>query len=504
MNIANNIVSVKVEGKESATGFIHKIESEFVYIYTARHVILGNESNGIPEIIIEFRNSSHYITTSDDFIICGDSNTDEQDVALIIISLSKIRINTNDIHTLEFINVERITFDTPCFISGFPKSTREQHLRTLNQCYVIKDRDFDEQVQIESIDPIMSEYNVNSLFIGYSGSGIFLCISDTIYVCGLVTSYEKNTKRIKGINPTAINSKITEKGLKPLDIKKIELNNDIIEDIEKLNINTLSIFNRIQNKIGTIHLDRKELYNTIIKLIKARKNILITGKAGVGKSAIIKQVLSSLSPEYSPIVLKGEDIDKKDISSILTELHIKNDFTCILNSPNWGNKKIILIDSFEKLLETDNTDTIFDFFSLINDREDIKLVITCRSYAVEQLKVRFINVFNNVEPIDIPILSDDELLKVKEIYPQLSDFLENLSIREILKIPFNIDKAIYISENILHEKITTEKQLKTLMWSYIIEGKAKIGNNTKQKERGEAFIEVAKERAKAMTPIRGA
>jgi hypothetical protein len=499
MNITNNIVSIKAEGKDPGTGFIQKIESEFVYIYTARHVILGNEDNEITEITIGFRNGFQYISTSDDFIICGDSNTDEQDVALIIIPLSKIEINTDEIHTLEFINIDELTSDTPCFISGFPKSTRERHLRTLNQCYVIKDKDFNEQIQIESVDPIMSEYNVDSLFIGYSGSGIFLCVSDTIYVFGLVTSYEKNTKRIKGINPTAINHKITEKGFKALEVKTVELNLGILKDIEKLNTHTASIIARVQDQIGDIHLDRKELCDATSKLIKSRKNVLITGKAGVGKSALIRTVLSSISSDYNIIAFKGDDIDRKNLKSILTELHIENDITCILNSPNWKKEKIVLIDSFEKLLETDNTDTIFDFFSLINDREDIKLVITCRSYAVEQLKARFINVFNNVEPIDIPVLSDDELSKIKDSYPHLSNLLANLSIREILKIPFNIDKAIYVSKNILYEEITTEKQLKNLMWSYIIEGKAKIGSSIKQKERGEAFVKIAKERAKAMT-----
>lgn len=499
MNITNNIVKIKVNGKEDGSGFIYKIESEFMYVFTARHVLLDDGESKLPEIIIEFYDNSCYEPTLDDLFICGDSKIDEQDVALILIPISKIKFNTDKIIPLEFINIDAITSNISCSIIGFPKATKDRHLRTLNQCHIIKDKDFKEQIQIESVDPIMSEYRIDALFLGYSGSGIFLQVSDKFYVCGLVTSYEINTKRIKGISPIAVNSKIIEKGFNPLKIKHIELDNEIIKDIEKLNNHTSNIFNRIQDKIGDIHFERTKLCNSVIELVKSNKSILITGKAGVGKSAVVKQILSTLSAEYSTIAFKGDDIDRDDVSTITTKLHVENEISLILNSPNLKNEKIILIDSFEKLLETDNSDTIFDFFNIINNREDIKLVITCRSYAVEQLKVRFVNIFKNVELIDIPVLSDEELCTIKENYPNLTKLLDNQSIKEVLKIPFNIDKTIYISKDVLNEEITTERQLKNLMWSYIIEGKARVSSVIKQKERGDIFIEIAKERAKAMS-----
>lgn len=498
MNITKNTVKITTLEKNAGSGFIYKIDSGFVYIFTARHVLLDDGEIEFPSAIIKFRNNLEYTLTPDDIVIFGDSKVNEQDVALIIIPHSKIEFEKDEITVLEFIDISNAITNISCCVSGFPNATREQFLRTLNQCNIVKDKDFKEQIQIESTDPIMSEYNLNVLFLGYSGSCIFIKTLNAIYVIGIVTSFENNTKRIKGIIPSAINSKIRERGFRQIEFKQVELNDDRIKDVEKINNHTTNILNRIQDKIGTIHLDRTALRDDIVDLLKLKKNILITGKAGVGKSAIIKQTLSFLSEQYSIIVLKGEDVDREDLSSIAAKLQINNDIEDILDTNEFKKDKIVLIDSFEKLLETDNADTIFDFFDLINKRENIKLIITCRSYAVEQLKIRFINVFRDIDIVSIPVLSDEELSIIKEVYPNVSSLLEKHSIKEILKIPFNIDKIIHISKTVLSDEVTTEKQLKQLMWSYIIEGKASIANSRRQQERGDALVRVAMERAKAM------
>jgi len=500
MNIAPNIVKIRPAGKNSGSGFIHKIEAGKVYIFTARHVLLDDGEDVLPKINIGFYDKSAYTLQSGDTVIYGKSNTRDQDVALIIIQEAAIQFDKNTIIRIDFAKTGHRSANTHCTISGYPHSTREQHLRTLNQCRIVKDKDFEAQIQLETTDPIMEEYNVEILFQSYSGSGIFIETPVSVYACALVTSFETTTKRITGITPQAINPEITAQGLEPIEIKTVELDSNLIKDIEKLHKNTGDILNRINDKIGTIHINRNNLCEKIIDRIRSTKSLLIIGKAGTGKSAIIKEVLSRLSGNTCIIALKGEDIDRENLTAVASSLSLQNSLEQILNSPGLKDKKIILLDSFEKLLETDNTTTVFDFFSLINRHPDVTLIITCRSYAVEQLKIRYINVLQDIDkPVDMPILTDVELVNIESTYPNISRLTTKESIRKILKIPFILDKVINISGNILTDEITTEKQLKQVIWSYIIEGKINISNVAMQANRGKGLIAIARTRAKAMT-----
>lgn len=501
MNITPNIVKITPTDKSSGSGFIYKIEAGKVYIFTARHVLLDDGEDVLPEITINFYDKSTYTLQPVDTVIHGKCNTGGQDAALIIILESAIQFDKNTIIRIDFAKSDHIPANKFCTISGYPSSTMEQHLRTLNQCQIVKDKDFETQIQLETTDPIIKEYDVATLFQSYSGSGIFIETPVAVYACALVTSFEKTTKRIKGITPITINQEIIAQGFEPVEIETVELDSNLIYDIQKLNDHTGNILDRIHDKIGTIHINRDNLCREIINRIQSTKSLLITGKAGTGKSAIIKEVLSRLSDDTSIIALKGEDIDRENLTAVTSGLYLQNNPEQILSSPGLLNKKIILVDSFEKLLEADNTDTVFDFFSLINRRTDVTLIITCRSYAIEQLKIRYINVLKDIDkPVDIPVLSDDELVDIESTYPNISRLITKESIRKILKTPFILDKVIQINASILTDEVTTERQLEQIIWSYIIEGKINVFNVAMQTGREKTFIAIAHARAKAMTP----
>ncbi len=208
-------------------------------------------------------------------------------------------------------------------------------------------------------------------------------------------------------------------------------------------------------------------------------------------------MLSELS-DFEIIAIKGEDIDKENISKVFASLGITTNIDELLDSKGFKQEKILFFDGVEKLLETSNAETIIDFFTLIATRVDLKLIITCRSYAVEQLKVRFLQQFPEYFPFEVPLLDDKELQELSILYAHLETLLQNSSLKRILQIPFNIDKAVLVQKEVFETQINSEVDFKRLMWTYVIENKEKETDPEKRRRRGEIFSEIAKERAKQM------
>jgi DNA polymerase III delta subunit len=134
---------------------------------------------------------------------------------------------------------------------------------------------------------------------------------------------------------------------------------------------------------------------------------------------LVKHIFESLQDDYETLAFQGEQLDRKNIEQIFSEHPFDFSITLdkVLDSPAFNKKKILLIDSIEKVLETSNADTILDFFELLSKRQDIILVLTCRSYAIEQLKIRFLRHFPPFPHFEVPMLTGPELTLVAETYP---------------------------------------------------------------------------------------
>ena len=497
---------VRIENPEGYSGgFIYSPtqDAELIYVLTARHSLVS--TNEVPwtaqELSIEFlieNKWSKYNLQTDDIIIFGKNN-EVEDIGVLVIKKSSLPV------ILDYTKCPSLCMvpqkDHHLEITGYPKIVQNELKRTLYQLKTLNDKDYSNQIQIEVADPLTGEYNDDNLVEGYSGSPIFVKVKNTLSCCGLFLAYEKKNKRILGINLILINDLLLSKDLQTLPLLEIETDETILDAIEKLDKNSLRVLSRVRNSVGKVNLPRIKITDKATKLIKSNSLLIFTGKPGTGKSSLVKNVLENLKNEYQTLAFQGEQLDRESIEQLFSEppFSFTTTFDDILNSSAYGKHKILLIDSIEKVLETNNADTILDFFELLSKRTDITLVLTCRSYAVEQLKIRFLRHFPPFPNFEIPLLDKSELNAVAEEYPVLLKLLDNISLSKVLQIPFNLDKAVILPEDSLKSDVDSEAKFKEIMWEYVIEGLDRISDIDQRKLRGEIFMKIALERTSAMS-----
>lgn len=280
-----------------------------------------------------------------------------------------------------------------CVVKGFPNFVNGKHIRTLYECQFLSDRDYSNQIQLSVFDSVTDKYNADNLIEGYSGSGIFMEVEGRTYVCGIAVAYEEASKRLICVNLSAANDIFLRHNLPVLNLIEIETDPVIIEDSRRLKENTEAVLSRIKDRIGNIKLPRIQPAEQLKSKIEISNLILVYGNPGLGKSALTKSVINNVSGEYEVIAFRGEDIDKASIAKVFEGLKIQTNPDALLNSKVFKKKKLVLIDSIEKLLESSSAETIIDFFELLRNRKDICLIITCRYYAVSQLQARFLQNF---------------------------------------------------------------------------------------------------------------
>lgn len=480
---------------------------EEAYVFTARHLLTkaNDELKASTDIQIAFFDilNSVYNVTNDDVMLCG-SNNDNEDFAVIVIKKTLIPAS------VEFSDTPGLAILTGkeknCFITGNPKVVQNKVPRTLYLGKILDDKDYAEQVQVEISDPISDHYNADNLVEGYSGSPLFITSGKRHFAIGIFSQYEQQTKRVLAVDFSKIQQLLKDAGYRVLQVEAVETDEDMLADIKKLSLNTSRVLNRIRDEVGVIKLGRTELAKDLNARIRKHPFLLISGIAGIGKSALIKNILSDLSTEFEVVVFQGEQLDKPTISEVFQEgpFKLSNDLESVLDSKGMKPGKILLVDSIEKILETSNAGTIIDFFGLLNRRSDLKIILTCRTYAVEQLKIVFLQQFREFNLFEIPLLSDDELNEIRTNYPGIGSLLKKTSLEKLLKIPFNLDKAVLVEKEILETGVDSEIDFKRIMWEYVIENRQKEADIIRRELRGKVFSEVALKRAKEMTPYTNA
>lgn len=439
---------------------------------------------------------SSYHVASTDQVIKGRSTTDE-DIAAIVIPRSMVPtdISKNDLPAF----MKLYGKETKCMVKGLPASTENNLIRTLYAGTIVDDKDYDHQVQAVVSDSLVQHPDADDLVNGYSGSPLLIQVESHTYCFGVLTDYEESSKRVMGFTLELLNELLVRAGCQGLILDLIETDEVILSDIAKVRKNSVRVLDRARITIGQQHLDRATVLREISESIQRKPVTLITGIAGVGKSAATKIALEQMRDRYEIIALQGEQLDKGNVDLIFSEsLRVTNEFAVLLNSPAMKAQKILLIDSLEKIYETLHTDVIADFFNLLRQRTDLKIVLTCRTYAAQYLQLRYLREFPPVSVYQVPLLDDDEFQMILDNHPELVKIATAKSVEQILRVPFNVDKATLLEKEQL-QQISTEAAFRSLVWRYVIENHDRETNSGVRTQRGLLLEEIALERANKMT-----
>lgn len=260
------------------------------------------------------------------------------------------------------------------------------------------------------------------------------------------------------------------------------------------------VLRKIRTTIGpAFHLRRAGIVQKVVAAIEAKQVVLITGPAGSGKSVIGKEAVAFLAREFFTFGFRVEEFAVAHIDQTLHNCQIPTraiELQAILCAQS---RKLFVIESGERLLEKPTRDAFSDLLTLAQDDDSLGILMTCRDYSVEQVQASFLQAARiDCAVIEVPPLDDTELQEIQVAFPSLAVPLANPALREILRNPYFINKALQIPWDAGRPLPENERDFRAVFWRQIV----RVDQNPADgmpRQREVALQELAVRRARALS-----
>ncbi len=269
--------------------------------------------------------------------------------------------------------------------------------------------------------------------------------------------------------------------------------------LQSLSNHSALILDGIRSTIGSFHLERHHLVQQVIEHLESAQVILISGPAGSGKSVVAKDVLRTVRDDYFTFSFRAEEFARAHLDETLQAVQISANAATIGAILAGQDRKVLLVESVERLLEKPTRNAFVDLLSLVKKDRSWCLVLTCRDYSTNLVQSAFLGHESVAHPVvAVPPLDDEELEEIKEAYPSLAYPLTNTPLRRVLNNPYLLDKALQIEWSVERPLPHSEQEFRKLFWREIVRADhRRTGGMPSLREN--AFVEVALRRARALT-----
>lgn len=232
-----------------------------------------------------------------------------------------------------------------------------------------------------------------------------------------------------------------------------------------------------------IEIDRKKEVADINNLLAQRKNILIYGESGSGKSAIVKQHWKACDRNaHAYFFTRGIQYDTRSVNDLFL---MDEDYTYVGFRDFYDefDCKILLIDSAEKLTELSNRTVLQIVLEDLSERGWL-FIFTCKSNTYDDLKVLLRDLSMNVEDIKVDSLMEEMLQDIgKRYHLQLPT---NEKVLRQLRIPFYLARYCELGG----VNVATLEAFREELWKRKVRGDIRGGI---QQKREECLMKVVKE-----------
>ncbi|KAA2218511.1 AVAST type 4 anti-phage nuclease Avs4 [Maribacter flavus] len=271
------------------------------------------------------------------------------------------------------------------------------------------------------------------------------------------------------------------------------LDNNIIDFLNNVNEHTNRLLIPIQQYIEfnkqRIRIDRSDIVDKIENKTDDKGIVIVNGNGGCGKTAIVKELhikCKDLTPFY---VFKATEFNINNLQSFFGQY---GNFTIkdFIDAHEGEKKKVIVIDSAEKISDLENQEPFKEFISAFIDNS-WNLLFTTRSSYLDDLRFQFIEVFRlTFEQIDIDNLNESELVQLSSQFN--FNLPSNSRLKKLIENPFYLNEYLKNYDNL--SSSINYSQFKNILWSKKIQNSAYRKNNF-HLDREECFLSLVKKRS---------
>ncbi|OYZ01010.1 MAG: hypothetical protein B7Y37_08940 [Sphingobacteriia bacterium 28-36-52] len=262
----------------------------------------------------------------------------------------------------------------------------------------------------------------------------------------------------------------------------------IVQFLEKLTAHAEHILHAIHTDARfsgrSIKIDRSGIVDQIEK--NNTPIVILSGEGGSGKTAIIKELLAcTVSPTY---VFKAAEFHVQSIRAFFADYGLFG-LSEFLSAHDEEKKKIIVIDSAEKLADISNQDPFKEFLSALLSNK-WQVIFTTRNSYLDDLRFQMIEVYRlPFGLVQLDILSEEEL----RVLAQTNQFTlpSDQRLMNLIRNPF------YLNEYLQHHNESSQQMqignFRQLLWNKKIQHSSVRTGNI-HVEREQCFLTLATRR----------
>jgi hypothetical protein len=259
------------------------------------------------------------------------------------------------------------------------------------------------------------------------------------------------------------------------------------------------IVENVRTLIGAdLHLPRPTVVQAVLDRLEESRVVLVSGPAGSGKSSAAKAAVQALSEAHYVFAFRAEELARAHLDEALAAAQIPVRAAELSAITAAHPRKILLVESVERLLEASTRDAFADLLALVQRDPTWRLILTCRDYSVDLVRAAFLHTVGVYAKVDIPPLTDEELQAVEANHPVIARLLANARLRTLLRNPYTLDMAMHIDWERDDELPATEREFRGKFWRHFVRADHRREQAMPQR-RADAFTELSARRARALS-----
>jgi hypothetical protein len=262
------------------------------------------------------------------------------------------------------------------------------------------------------------------------------------------------------------------------------------------------VLERVRSVLGKdTHIDRSYLVGQIIEKMRTSHVVVVAGPAGSGKSVMAREAVRTVEKEAYVFAFRAEEFAKAHVDQTLSSAQIGLQAKELLDVLKSHDRKVVLIESVERLLEKGQREALGDLLHLIQEDSSWHVLMTCREYSLDVFCKAFLaDTRLTVAVVQVPLLTDSELRQVAEEIPALRRPLSHKRLAKLLQNPYLLAMAARMTWSEPHALPNDERSFRQAVWNEIVKKEAE-SERTLSGRRGHVFQELALRRARALSPF---